>query len=65
MAFGSKNKPANQGGSGKAPVQPVMKSGVPSGTKKPGKSTILQGYAPKGQKGTGTTKAGSIGKLSK
>jgi len=65
MAFGSKNKPANQGGSGKAPVQGAKVQSAPSGVKKPGKSTIAKVYAPAGQKGSGTTKAGSIGKLSK
>lgn len=65
MKFGLGKKVPTQGGSGKAPVQGVKKSSAPSGVKKPGKSTILQGYAPAGQKGTGTNKAGSIGKLSK
>lgn len=63
--FGSSNKPANQGGSGKAPVQGVKNSSAPSGTKAPGKSTIQYGYAPAGQGGSGTTKAGSIGKFGK
>ena len=53
MAFGSKSKPATQGSAGKAYVQPVKKSGVPSGVKKPGKSTILFGYTPKGVGGSG------------
>ena len=52
MAFGSKNKPATQGSAGKAYTQPVKKSGVPSGVKKPGKSEIQFGYAPKGVGGT-------------
>ena len=65
MKFGSSKKPANQGGSGKAPMQGISKSVNPSGVKKPGKSEIKYGYAPSGQKGTGTNKAGSIGKLSK
>ena len=54
MAFGSKNKPATQGSAGKAYTQPVKKSGVPSGVKKPGKSEIKFGYAPKGVGGSGT-----------
>ena len=53
-AFGSGKKPANQGGSGKAPVQGAKVQAMPGGMKKPGKSTILQGYAPKGQGGSGT-----------
>lgn len=53
MAFGSKNKPATQGSAGKANVQPVKKSGVPSGVKKPGKSDVQFGYAPKGVGGSG------------
>jgi len=52
MAFGSKNKPATQGSAGKANVQPVKKSGVPSGVRKPGKSETQFGYAPKGVGGT-------------
>jgi hypothetical protein len=52
MAFGSKNKPATQGSAGKAYIQPTKKSGVPSGVKKPGKSEIKFGYAPKGVGGT-------------
>ncbi len=61
--FGSTNKPANQGGSGKAPVQGAKVQSAPGGVKKPGKSEIQFGYAPAGQDGTGTTKAGSIGKF--
>lgn len=55
MAFGSGKKPATQGSAGKAYVQPVGKSGTPSGVKKPGKSETQFGYAPKGVGGTGTT----------
>lgn len=55
MAFGSGKKPANQGGSGKAPVQGASIQGTPSGVKKPGASKILFGYAPKGQSGSGST----------
>lgn len=54
MAFGSKNKPATQGSAGKAYVQPTKKSGTPSGVKKPGKTEIKFGYAPKGVGGSGT-----------
>lgn len=65
MKFGSSKKPANQGGSGKAPVQGAKIQGKPSGMKKPGASTMSKVYAPAGQKGTGTNKAGSIGKFSR
>ena len=52
MAFGSSNKPATQGSAGKAYMQPTRKSGVPSGVRKPGKSTIQFGYTPHGVGGT-------------
>ena len=55
MAFGSGKKPSNQGGSGKAPVQGAKIQATPSGVKKPGKSEIQFGYAPKGQGGSGST----------
>lgn len=61
MAFGSGKKPANQGGSGKAPVQGASVQATPSGVKKPGKSAIQFGYAPAGKGGTGK-KPGSFGK---
>jgi hypothetical protein len=54
MAFGSGKKPATQGSAGKAYMQPVKKSGTPSGVKKPGKSEIQFGYAPHGVGGSGT-----------
>jgi hypothetical protein len=54
MAFGSGKKPANQGGSGKAPVQGAKVQAAPGGVKKPGKSEIKFGYAPAGQGGSGT-----------
>ena len=52
MAFGLGKKVPMQGGSGKAPVQPVKKSTVAAA--KPGKSEIKFGYARSGQGGTGT-----------
>lgn len=60
MAFGSGKKPANQGGSGKAPVQGAKVQSAPGGVKKPGKSEIQFGYAPSGQGGSG-----SVGKVQK
>lgn len=54
MAFGSSKKPATQGSAGKAYMQPLGKSGTPSGVKKPGKSEIQFGYAPHGVGGSGT-----------
>jgi hypothetical protein len=65
MKFGLNKKVPTQGGSGKAPVQGAKIQSAPSGVKKPAKSEIKYGYAPAGQKGTGTNKAGSIGKLKK
>jgi hypothetical protein len=62
MAFGSGKKPANQGGSGKAPVQGAKIQAEPSGVKKPGASKILFGYAPKGQAGSGKN-AGKVQKF--
>mgnify|MGYP003353064544 FL=1 len=47
----SKPRVANQGSAGKAPVQPVKKSGVPSGVKKPGADKLLFSKQPSGTRG--------------
>jgi hypothetical protein len=54
MAFGIDKKVPTQGTSGKAPVQGAKIQGAPGGVKKPGKSEIQYGYAPKGVGGSGT-----------
>ena len=46
-------KPANQGGHGSAPTQPVRTNSVPTGVQKPGPSTILFTKQPGGTKGSG------------
>lgn len=58
MAFGISKKVPTQGTSGKAPVQGAKVQAAPSGVKKPGKSEIQYGYAPKGVGGSG-----SVGKV--
>lgn len=44
-------KPKNQGGHGKAPVQGVKMSAVPSGVKKPANSDLMLGKQPSGTHG--------------
>ena len=51
MAFGLSKKVPNQGGMGKAHVQPVKKSGTPSPAK-PAKSETKTTVPPKGTHGT-------------
>lgn len=53
MGYKAPKKPANQGDAGKAFVQPVKKSGTPSGVKKPGASTQMFSKQPAGTHGSG------------
>lgn len=55
----SKPKVANQGSMGKAPVQPVKKSGSPSGVKKPGKGAMNFSKQPSGTRGGSAPKHAS------
>jgi hypothetical protein len=59
MAFGINKKVASQGSMGKAPVQPVKKSGTPAGTKKPAKSNMNFSKAPSGTRGGSAPKHAS------
>ena len=59
MAFGMNKKVAQQGSMGKANVQPVKKSGTPSGVKSPGKGTVNFSKAPSGTRGGSAPKHAS------
>lgn len=59
MAFGMNKKVALQGSAGKAPVQPVKKSGTPAGTKKPASGNMNFSKAPSGTRGGSAPKHAS------
>jgi hypothetical protein len=59
MAFGMNKKVAQQGSMGKAPMQPVKKSGTPSGVKKPAADKIMFSNQPSGTRGGSAPKHAS------